>query len=195
MDMRSRRARVNKFIHLDSIKLNLGCGINLKKGFINIDLNIHADLQLDLRKKLPFLNNSVDYIYSEHFFEHLSYTNSSAIYCLRNCYRILKKGSRIRFVIPDMERLFKAYVNKDYNYIKSIYADPLIPQSNEFASIIDYVNLGIYQHGQHKYCYDFEKMELLLKSIGFKKIAREECDPEEDALDRKENSIYINAYK
>ena len=75
IDKMTHLTKVKKFISLSTIKLNLGCGPNLKKGFINIDLSKKANLRLDLRKPLPFKGNTVDYIYSEHFFEHLSYTD------------------------------------------------------------------------------------------------------------------------
>src|SRR5215472_7118013 len=68
------RSALNKlalFLRSPEKKLNLGCGPNLKPGWINIDLfDSHADLQLDLREKWPFADASVSCIYSEHVFEH-----------------------------------------------------------------------------------------------------------------------------
>jgi len=55
------------------ININFGCGSNLKKNWINIDLHEKADLRLDIREPLPFASCSVAQIYSEHFFEHLEY--------------------------------------------------------------------------------------------------------------------------
>src|SRR4051812_26234397 len=57
-----------------NLKLNIGCGPNLKTGWINIDLfDPRADLALDMREPMPFRTNSVAIIYSEHFFEHIDY--------------------------------------------------------------------------------------------------------------------------
>src|SRR5678816_1608978 len=55
------------------LKLQFGCGRNIKTGFVNIDSNPAADLGLDLRESLPFENGSCSLIYSEHFLEHLVY--------------------------------------------------------------------------------------------------------------------------
>ena len=54
------------------VKLNLGCGTDYKKGWINIDNNSDdniekLDLNWDLRKPLPFKDNSVDFVEHEHF--------------------------------------------------------------------------------------------------------------------------------
>ncbi len=170
----------------------MGCGANLKKGFINIDLNKSANFRLDLRKPLFFKKNSVEYIYSEHFFEHLNYTDTTAIRCLQNYYKILKTGGKMRLVVPDMEKVFKAYVKRDIEYFKSIKIKEKIPQSKKYASIIDYVNYRVYQFGEHKYSYDYEKIELLLKSVGFKNIIKDDFNPSKDT---REQSIFVEAIK
>lgn len=201
IDTYSRLFRLKHFLSYKSKKLHLGCGGILKKGFINIDRRSPAQLRLDLRKKLPFKSNSVDYIYSEHFFEHLDYIDGTAIKCLQDYLRVLKKGGKIRIVIPDMEKSFKAYVNRDYDYFKMLDLEDYIPQSKKYGSIIDFINWGVYQRGEHKYNYDFEKISLLLKSVGFKNIRRDNFDPEKDFVrknakfDPKDVSLYIEAMK
>src|SRR6202022_168180 len=58
------------------LKLHLGCGPNLKSGWVNIDLfHPGADLQLDLCEDWPFPDGSVSHIYSEHVFEHFEFHN------------------------------------------------------------------------------------------------------------------------
>ena len=46
--------------------LNIGCGNDYKKGFVNLDFNkaIRADIYADISQKLPFDNDTFDYIYS-----------------------------------------------------------------------------------------------------------------------------------
>ena len=60
------------------IKLHLGCGRNLLDGWINTDFNIakfRGSDFLDVTEKFPYDDNSVDYIFSEHMIEHISYQN------------------------------------------------------------------------------------------------------------------------
>lgn len=56
------------------LKLDVGCGQNKKKGFLGIDV-ISAegvDYVLDItKKKLPLQDNTVDEVFSNHFFEHI----------------------------------------------------------------------------------------------------------------------------
>ncbi|MEO1187176.1 MAG: hypothetical protein AAFX46_22010, partial [Cyanobacteria bacterium J06636_27] len=54
-------------------KLHLGCGTNLKEGYLNIDQYLSAPsiTNIDIFK-LPIEDNLVDEIFSEHMLEHLS---------------------------------------------------------------------------------------------------------------------------
>src|SRR5713101_3387902 len=91
------------------IRLNLGSGLQPTRGpeWINVDLSERADLQLDLREPLPFPDDSVAEIYTEHFLEHLDLPNvddptgweieaegrqSDALSFLRECRRVLVPG-------------------------------------------------------------------------------------------------------
>jgi SAM-dependent methyltransferase len=109
------------------VRLNLGSGFRPKQGsgWINVDLSDHADLQLDLREPLPFPDNSVANVYTEHFLEHLNYSNqndslsweleaphrpSEALSFLRECRRVLVAGGIFDVVVPDAECIVSEYV-------------------------------------------------------------------------------------
>jgi predicted SAM-dependent methyltransferase len=74
---------------MEQVKLHIGCGNRKLQGFINIDIEKTeaTDMTLDVREKLPFLKDSVDFVYSEHFLEHLS--RGEAINFLKEIYRVL----------------------------------------------------------------------------------------------------------
>jgi SAM-dependent methyltransferase len=122
------------------LKLNLGCGRNVKRGWINVDVRAREeklDLICDLSKEFPFKDNSCEYIYNEHFIEHLDWF--SGLKFLKNCYRCLKPGGILRLVFPDFKKVFEAYVKhdvsffkladyhlngSDYEYYKNVYQNP-----------------------------------------------------------------------
>lgn len=56
------------------LKLDVGCGQNKKEGFLGIDIlaDDRVDYHLDITKdKLPLEDNTVDEVFSNHFFEHI----------------------------------------------------------------------------------------------------------------------------
>lgn len=71
------------------MKLNLGCGNDVGNGFVCLDKQAKAgvDYVLDLeRERLPFEDNSVDYIKANHFLEHIF----DPRHLLNECWRVLK---------------------------------------------------------------------------------------------------------
>lgn len=72
---------------------------------------------------LPFEDASMDFIFSEHFFEHLFYDESIAL--LKECRRILKPNGVIRTVVPDADlRTYEAPEPIGFPDIKLSFTDP-----------------------------------------------------------------------
>lgn len=72
------------------IKLNLGCGVKKREGFINIDINhrLKPEIVLDLNSiPYPFKDATVDYIYTAQVIEHLEI---HLIDFLKEMHRVLK---------------------------------------------------------------------------------------------------------
>lgn len=61
----------------------------------------------NLRKGIPFDDNTFDVVYHSHFLEHLD--RDSALPFLKECYRVLKPNGIIRVVVPDLETLICDY--------------------------------------------------------------------------------------
>lgn len=53
--------------------------------------------------RYPFPDKSIDYIFSEHMFEHLKLTE--AVKMLKECRRVLKKNGVLRITLPCFEFL------------------------------------------------------------------------------------------
>lgn len=152
------------------IKLNLGCGTNYFDGWINIDNNsdnniAKLDLNFDLRNPLPFEENSVDFIYNEHFLEHL--TVEEGLKALRDFKRVLKPGGVLRIAMPDLADMVKTYNNKNWKIdnAESFYKWGL----NFLQTRAEYLNVNFKCWG-HKWLYDKEELERRLKEAGFLNI-------------------------
>jgi SAM-dependent methyltransferase len=117
---------------MSELKLNLGCGSQVVDGWQNVDWSIGARLAKlpvlgwavrksglfdhrwdpriklhDLRKPLPWANDSVDVIYSSHTLEHLARDAGRDL--LRECCRVLKPGGVMRILVPDLKHLVERY--------------------------------------------------------------------------------------
>lgn len=79
-------------------KLNLGCGNDIRKNWINLDIIAKKGINIihDLNKlPLPFTNNSFDYILCKNILEHINYFP-----LMNELYRILKKNGILKIKIP-----------------------------------------------------------------------------------------------
>jgi predicted SAM-dependent methyltransferase len=81
-----------------ALKINLGCGNDIKKGYLNVDIVPlkGVDQIVDLNKRFPWKTNSVDEIYCDHVIDHLE--NPTAV--LQECHRVLKKGGKLIVLVP-----------------------------------------------------------------------------------------------
>ncbi len=80
-------------------KLNLGCGLDIKEGWINVDLTKKngADVEHDLEVfPYPFKDNSVDEIFMDNVLEHLENT----IKVMEELHRISKPNTIITIIVP-----------------------------------------------------------------------------------------------
>lgn len=80
------------------MKVNLGCGNDKKRGYVNCDISpaVKPDKVVDLEKKLPFKDNSVDEIIAEHVLEHIT----NFVPLMHELYRVCKKNAVIYIKTP-----------------------------------------------------------------------------------------------
>jgi predicted SAM-dependent methyltransferase len=183
------------------IKLNLGCGENVKAGWINVDLfKTNADLRLDLREPLPFPDNSIAFIYSEHVFEHLAYpcihdsmgwtletpgAPSEAAQLLRESRRVLSSGGVFSVGVPDAERAVSLYTRRELES----WGPPWVDTPMHF------LNYVFRQGREHKYAYDEETLARLLVGAGFVDVKRRPFDPALDSPHRVNDTLYMEGRK
>lgn len=86
----------------ESIRLHLGCGHHLKHGYINVDQYTSAPgiIQMDIFN-LPFENNSIDEIFTEHMLEHLG--KFQVPLSLKEWARVLKPNGKLVMNLPNLE--------------------------------------------------------------------------------------------
>jgi len=199
--------RSRQFADVAPLRLNLGSGFRPKHGWINVDLSDQADLTLDLREPLPFRDNSVEAIYSEHFFEHLEYPclhdssaseletpgeRSEALTFLRECRRVLKPRGLLDIVVPDAEGIVGEYVGRhERPFPKHDWWGP--KWCNDAP--LHCINYVFRQGREHKYAYDDETLGRVLTHAGFVDVVRRPFDPAVDAPNHEIGSLCMLARK
>ena len=127
--------------------LNIGAGRFYHPYWTNVDFNsdwyqrfnMKIDINHDLfsRKQLPINDNEVNLIYCSHTIEHID--DSSALFLLKECYRLLKPGGGVRFTMPNINLLYDAFLRDDLDLFQDIETRRAIAKQNpKYVSIEQY---------------------------------------------------------
>ncbi len=233
------------------VMVNLGCGEIGLAGWINIDWTLNAKLRRnpftrwlayllsrmdlmdtstkwppnlllrDMRKGLPFKDDSVGFIYTSHSINCLK--KYEAKYVLEECHRVLNKGGILRIVVPDLALFAKKYVNRESDFYDNTFkyrmdeddtlADRflklLYPPENKNPIKGFWGKRGKLKYklaliretvSSPKWMYDFDSLSSMLYASGFKSVERKAFrvgrTPDIDKLDnRPAESLYVEAEK
>jgi predicted SAM-dependent methyltransferase len=182
-----------RYAGITSLQLHLGCGPNVKAGWINIDLfTREADLSLDLREPWPFANNSATIVYSEHVFEHFEHPAETGHF-LRESLRVLEPGGTLSLGMPDAELQLKAYGDPANEVWAATERAQWHPKS--CRTQLDHINYHFRQDGEHKYAWDAETLLGVLAMAGFAQCRRRDFEPKLDLESRRVGTLYVEAHK
>lgn len=182
----------------EPVLLDIGVGTNFTKNWIHVDFfEFHnpfrkrikrinkPEVQCDLRYPLYCPDRTIDGVFSSHTIEHL--LPLDAINLLNEVYRILKEGSWLRIIVPDIKIAIEQYLNKT-KFNKYTFGCEII---------MDYT-----QNSGHLSSWDEEFLSQVLCEIGFINIKKviygtEGTDPRliKDIKERESLSLVIEAQK
>jgi predicted SAM-dependent methyltransferase len=184
-------------------KLQLGTGSNVYDGWLNTDIADYKRenevVYLDARKRFPLPDGAFDFVFSEHMIEHLTYFDG--LHCLRECYRVLRPGGRIRIATPSLERLATLYAPEltdlQERYIR--FAIDVMVEKRD-AYLPGFVVNNFFRSWGHEFIYDRQTLEHALGKTGFVEIEEwsvgESDDPQLVGLERHMRSVtWFNAYE
>lgn len=183
-------------------KFHLGCGIIFLKDYLNIGYwtNLEQNkiypnpngvedtflLNFDLTNGIPASDNSLEVIYHAHMLEHL--TNLEGIQFLKECFRTLEPGGKMRLLVPDLELFSKKYIEKD-SFFFDAYRRDALENDMDLYPTTGAVYMGMLHNHGHKMGYDFETLNHILSVNGFSNIKRKMFQ-ESDLTDIKEIEAY-----
>jgi len=165
------------------VKLHIGSGGHYLQGWINIDINPKAKKELshNVLNGIPFPDNSVNFIFNEHFIEHLSYEDGFRF--LRESFRALSPGGVIRTAFPDIDTLIDAYQNDTWRQMEWVK----LIKAQWYPSGCFMLNECIRENGLHKYMYGVSELKRRLIEAGFKENNVSVCKVRQSAYDELQN--------
>lgn len=169
-----RRRIVRNYVAMRTIrKLQLGSGLKLLDGWLNTDCSLvfNSPCFLDVTREFPITDGQFDYVFTEHLIEHLTFKEGQNL--LRESFRVLKSGGKIRVACPDLIK------------VVSLYARPQTEAQKQYIKhCVDHslADIGVYnecfvinnavRNWGHKFLYDEETMRFAMKRVGFKDVVR-----------------------
>ncbi|MBV1854545.1 class I SAM-dependent methyltransferase [Catellatospora tritici] len=183
-------------------RVQLGGGSRLLPGFVNIDIIPPADVIFDVREGLPIVDGETEFIFAEHFLEHIDYP-VSVKRVIAECYRVLQPDGQLVLGVPDAGMIIDAYVDSDPD-IRERMMEEWYANRDDRAHFNTYLDLVNYvfrdqddsdRYTPHLWAYDLDKLVSLCAEAGFRKVEPWPHDPTIANPDRAWGSVYTVAYK
>jgi predicted SAM-dependent methyltransferase len=155
------------------LKLNIGSGRYPLDSWINIDAR-PADLRLNLTWALPFADGAAQWVRMSHVLEHLYYPGE-AEHVLREVRRVLAPDGAVRIVVPDIEKWLRAYAADDAHFFEDHKRRRRVNPRTRLEAFLYYAGAGAEPAkflSAHKFGYDFETLDHLLRRVGFAAVER-----------------------
>jgi predicted SAM-dependent methyltransferase len=146
-------------------KLNLGCGSKRLEGYVNVDaIKLDSvDEVFDLYE-IPYKDNSISSIYSEHSLEHVSFEQAKQ--AIKEWFRVLSPGGELQLFIPDLELCCQGYLNGDNNKFVNGYPERQWYKMTLFGAQRD-ENGSISEKQFHLSGFSKTEIRELLEEVGF----------------------------
>lgn len=83
---------------VENMKFDLGCGQNVREGFLGVDLVETAYLRADLREPFPWNDGVVEEFHCSHMIEHLD--GAEQMHLMNEAHRCLRVGGKLTIITP-----------------------------------------------------------------------------------------------
>jgi predicted SAM-dependent methyltransferase len=173
--MRARGPVIRRYLQSHEIRcLHIGAGGNVLPGWLNTDLEPQTPeiVYLDVSDPLPFPDNTLDFVFTEHLIEHLPH--ELAAYHLRECCRALKPDGRVRVSTPDLQFLIDIYTRSDHTETQARYVRRILQNAYPNTGFYDgaFVLNHFVKYWGHQFIYDEKTLPDAIRRAGFRSARR-----------------------
>lgn len=167
-----RRAQIAAYLKTHSVrKLQLGTSESPLEGWLNTDLDPvqSSVVYMNAAKRFPFEDNTFDYVIAEQMIEHVEYEAAQSM--LRECFRVLRPGGRVRFATPDLGvvlGLHHAETTSSAGRFVESQARQFLPYVKEGKDV--FVINHMFRAWGHCFLYDQQTLYRALHTAGFREI-------------------------
>ena len=171
------------------IKLNVGAStIWSKDSWFTLDHKVKEGTSTSIAgdaSSMPLPNGSCETVFCSHMVEHVPHVRLENIFLEFN--RVLAPSGIVRILTPDIERIARAYVERDANFFRKakeedeslrtdlglggMFVNFIVSPGQDTALFNRGLNEFIAGYA-HIYAYDFEMLRILLERTGFGDVRR-----------------------
>lgn len=144
------------------IALHMGSGGHHIEHWCNIDLNLDGsvDVLANLTGRLPFRSESVSFIHTEDFLEHIERLQADEF--VSEVHRVLRPLGVVRVVTPDLRAIVKeVYLQPDKRHLRWCGRELAVDTP------CTALNALLRMNQDHKFVYDHKELDRLLQKHGF----------------------------
>lgn len=142
------------------MKINLGCGHDLRPGWINVDIadNVGAEIVCDITAGLPFKDKIAEAVAAYDVLEHLTIEQQQCV--LADIWRVLRPRGRLLVRIPNIDALLSQFTRDPDTRNLFLYGDTAVS--------------GV--SGAHKSGHTLKSFVTLARIAGFRLIKSEQIE-------------------
>ena len=158
---------IENYVHSHKVrKLQIGAGSNNLPGWLNTDIEPReGQVYLDATRPLPFEGRSLNYILSEQVIEHLTYDEGLGM--LKESYRVLAPGGKIRIATPNLLRLAALLQPQGTEEVRWFVKNKIAAHGWPMTPDPECYIVNLQMREDHRFVYTPKMLRAALESAGF----------------------------
>lgn len=149
-------------------------GLSTKPGVLCFIDDAYFYLQHDATKPFPIEAGVFEWVYSEHFIEHIP--QNLALAWFKDMKRLLLPGGLMRMSTPDLEKYIRGYLDPEAIFFKEHVRRLRQMGVGNVPDRRAWLVNQIFRNWGHQHIYDFEEVKFIAALAGFEPKNARQCE-------------------